>query len=70
MRVKADAPAELVGAHIRFLRRTGTWEQLLLDLSQLLEVVDAERKLAVELLLEQLPDTQTPGGFCFSQLAR
>lgn len=52
-RTKARSPAEVVGAHLRFLARTGTWERLLLDLHQTLETAFFERKQAVELLSVQ-----------------
>lgn len=53
-RTKARAPAEVVGAHLRFLARTGTWERLLLDLHQILETAFFEREQAVELLSAQV----------------
>ncbi|CBN74823.1 hypothetical protein Esi_0043_0102 [Ectocarpus siliculosus] len=52
--IKARAPAEIVGAHLRFLSRTGTWERLLLDLNQILETAVSQREQAVGLLSEQV----------------
>ncbi|CAM9190525.1 unnamed protein product, partial [Hapterophycus canaliculatus] len=52
--VKARAPAEVVGAHLRFLSRKGTWERLLLDLHQILETATFERERAMNLLSEQV----------------
>ncbi|CAN0116143.1 unnamed protein product [Scytosiphon promiscuus] len=47
---KARAPAEVVGAHLRFLARKGTWEGLLLDLHQILETAIFEREEAMDIL--------------------
>ncbi|CAM9856752.1 unnamed protein product, partial [Ectocarpus sp. 8 AP-2014] len=61
--IKARAPAEIVGAHLRFLSRTGTWERLLLDLNQILETAVSQREQAVGLLSEQVaPETRGASG--------
>eukprot|EP00903_Cladosiphon_okamuranus_P009830 g9343.t1 len=52
-KIKAHAPAEVVGAHLRFIARTGTWERLLLDLHEILELAISEREQAVRLLSEE-----------------
>lgn len=52
--IKSRALAEVVGAHLRFLARTGTWEQLLLDFNQMLQTAFFEREQAVEMLSEQV----------------
>lgn len=58
--IKARAPAEVVGAHMRFIARTGTWERLLLDLNVILESAIREREEAVGLLSRQCT-SETPG---------
>eukprot|EP00752_Nemacystus_decipiens_P004495 g4104.t2 len=58
--VKACAPAEVVGAHLRFIARTGTWERLLLDFHEILELAVREREQAVGLLSDQF-SSETPG---------
>lgn len=61
--IKARAPAEIVGAHLRFLSRTGTWERLLLDLNKILESAVSQREQAVGLLSEQVaPETRGASG--------
>ncbi|CAM9133217.1 unnamed protein product, partial [Ectocarpus sp. 4 AP-2014] len=61
--IKARAPAEIVGAHLRFLSRTGTWERLLLDLNQIHETAVSQREQAVGLLSEQVaPETRGVSG--------
>lgn len=57
--IKVRAPAEVVGAHLRFITRTGTWERLLLDLHEILESAVREREQAVGLLSAQF--SETPG---------
>lgn len=52
--IKARAPAEVVGAHLRFLARNGTWERLLLDLHHVLETTIAAREKAMCLLAERV----------------
>ena len=59
--IKARAPPEVVGAHVRFLSRTGTWSRLLLDLNEILERAVRERQQAVGLLSERLLSGGTPG---------
>ncbi|CAM9112952.1 unnamed protein product [Ectocarpus sp. 12 AP-2014] len=61
--IKARAPAEIVGAHLRFLSRTGTWGRLLLDLNQILETAVSQREQAIRLLSEQVaPETRGASG--------
>lgn len=52
--IKARAPPEVVGAHVRFLARTGTWNRLLLELNEILETAVRERQQAAGLLSERL----------------
>jgi len=61
--VKARAPPEVVGAHVRFLARAGTWNRLLLDLQEILETAVRERQQAVGLLSQWLDPRgrDTPG---------
>ncbi|CAB1110263.1 unnamed protein product [Ectocarpus sp. CCAP 1310/34] len=61
--MKARAHAEIVGAHLRFLSRTGTWERLLLDLNQILQTAMSQREQAIGLLSEQVaPETRGASG--------
>lgn len=58
--VKARAPADIIGAHLRFISRTGTWKDLLNDLGLLVALVQAEREQAVELLKEAFVQQTLP----------
>lgn len=60
--VKAEAPPEVVGAHLRFLSRTGSWERLLVDIGEFISTAESDRDRAVDLLRQRCDvDVGRPG---------
>lgn len=53
--VKARAPPEVFGAHLRFLSHGGSWERMLGDLDDLMTAAEAERERASEMLRARCP---------------